>query len=171
MRILRSFVRTADTISEWSGKAVAVLLPFAVVVIIYEVVSRYFFESPTTWGHELSIFFYGYCGAIAGAYVLKHHRHITVDVIYARQSPRVKAILDSVTALIFFYFVTLVIYKGWEQAMAALAIDLHSGSVWNVSLVHFRFLIPASGFLLILQGMANWGRTLYFAITNEELQL
>lgn len=171
MRILRSFVRIVDTISEWSGKAVTFLIPATVAVIVCEVVLRYFFNNPTTWGHETSIFMYGYCGAIAGAYVLKYHAHVSVDIVYARQSPRVKAILDSVTALIFFYFVTLVIYTGWEEAIAALAIDLHSASIWGVSLVHFRFLVPASGFLLILQGIANWVRNLYFAIMNEDLQL
>lgn len=169
MRMLRSFIYITGLISEWSGRAVSVLIPAMAAALVFEVVARYVFDSPTVWAHETSIFMFGYAGTLAGAYVLKYRAHISVDVVYARLSPRVKAILDSITALIFFCAVGLVIYKGWGSAMFALATDAHSSSTWGPPLAHFRFVIPVGGFLLILQGISNWLRDLYFAITNKEL--
>jgi TRAP-type mannitol/chloroaromatic compound transport system permease small subunit len=169
MRTLGSFIRIVDLISEWSGRIVSVLIPCMAAVLVFEVISRYAFDSPTAWAHETSIFMFGYCGALAGAYVLKYKSHVNVDVIYSRLSPRVKAILDLITALIFFYFIGLVIFKGWETAWTALVMNQHSSSSWGPPVAHFRFVIPVAGFLIILQGLANWLRNLYFAIKNREL--
>lgn len=169
MRALKSFIYIVDLTSEWSGRVVSVLIPCMAAVLVFEVVARYAFNAPTAWAHETSIFMFGYCGALAGAYVLKYRAHVNVDVIYSRLSPRAKAIVDLITALIFFYFIGLVIYKGWETAMTALVMNYHSSSNWGPPMAHFRFVIPVAGFLLILQGMASWLRNLYFAIKNREL--
>jgi len=171
MRALRSFINIVDFMSEWSGRIVSVLIPCMAAVLVFEVVARYAFNAPTAWAHETSIFMFGYCGAFAGAYVLKYRAHVNVDVIYSRLSPRVKAILDSITALIFFYFVGLLVYKGWGTAVTALVINQHSASSWGPPVAHFRFVIPVAGFLLILQGLSSWLRDLYFAILNRELMV
>ena len=51
-----------------------------------------------------------------GAYVLKHGGHVNVDILYGRFSPRIRAIIDLFTWLLFFYFCGLLLVKGWEMA-------------------------------------------------------
>lgn len=167
--MLRAFIRIIDTVSEKLGNMLSILIPAMVVVLAIEVVARYAFQSPTVWAHETSIFLYGYCGMLAGAYTLKHRGHINVDILYSRLSPRKKAILNVLTGFLFFLMVGLVIYQGWKMGMKSLVMHEHTSSPWAPPLAHFRLVIPVGAFLLLLQGIANWIRNLYLAITNREL--
>lgn len=171
MRMLRAFIRIMDTVSEKLGNMLSILIPVMVAVLVIEVVARYAFQSPTVWAHETSIFLYGYCGMLAGAYTLKHRGHINVDIVYSRLSPRTKAILDVLTGLLFFLMVGLIIHQGWEMGMKSLVMHEHTSSPWGPPLAHFRLVIPVGAFLLMLQGIANWVRKLYLAVTNRELTI
>jgi len=171
MRMLRLFVRPIDTLSEWSGRLVSILIPLTVAVITYEVVVRYAFRAPTIWAHETSIFLLGYCGMLAGAYVLKRNEHIRVDIVYGRLSPRTRAILDLITSPLFFFIMALIIYEGLKAGMLSLRINEHTASAWGPPLAHFRLIIPAGAFLLFLQAIPNWIRNLYLAIKNTELPI
>jgi len=171
MRMLRSFILTVDATSERLGKILSFLIFGMTAVLVYEVVVRYAFNAPTVWAHETGIFFWGYCGILAGAYTLKHHAHINVDILYSRLSPRVRAILDVVTGLLFFFIMGLIIYEGWKMGTASLAIHERSPTPWSPPVAHFKLVLPIGAFLLLVQGLANWIRSLHLALTNKELML
>jgi len=171
MRMLRSIIRTVDTISERLGKILSFLIFGMTAVLVYEVVVRYAFNAPTIWAHETSIFFWGYCGVLAGAYTLKHHAHINVDILYSRLSPRREAILDVVTGFLFLFIIALIIYEGWKMGMVALATHEHSPTPWSPPIAHFKLVLPVGATLLLVQGLANWVRSLYLAVTNKELSV
>ena len=169
MGILTKFVRLVDRISQITGLTVSVLMPLMVVVLVIEVVSRYAFNSPTVWAYDMAIFFFGYTGLLAGAYVLRFKEHINVDLVYARLSHRGKAGLDSITGLLFFFFVSLVIYTGWEPAMEAFRLNEASNTEWAPPIGHFKLMVPIGGGLLLLQGLANWIRSMHMLITGREM--
>ena len=102
MRLFKVVLRAVDRLSEVIGLLVSVLMPAMVVVLTIEVVARYVFNSPTIWAYDTAIFMFGYTGLLGGAYALKNKEHINVDLIYARLSPRGKAVLDVITGLLFF---------------------------------------------------------------------
>ncbi len=56
---MRVILKVIDSISEWSGKIVSFLVIAFAVVILYEVVARYIFHSPTNWALEISVALYG----------------------------------------------------------------------------------------------------------------
>jgi len=170
MVTLQFILRLIDRLSSFVGTAVSVLLPALTLVLTFEVVARYFFERPTIWAFDMAIFMFGYLGLLAGAYVLKEKEHINVDLIYGRFSPRGKAVLDVITGLLFFFFMTLVVAYGWKAAYSALSFGDHRPTEWGPPLGHFKLMIPLGALLLLLQGLANWIRNLYLAITGEELK-
>jgi len=170
MDTLQFILRLIDRLSSFVGTAVSVLLPAPTLVLTFEVVARYFFERPTIWAFDMAIFMFGYLGLLAGAYVLKEKEHINVDLIYGRFSPRGKAVLDVITGLLFFFFMTLVVAYGWKAAYSALSFGDHRPTEWGPPLGHFKLMIPLGALLLLLQGLANWIRNLYLAITGEELK-
>jgi len=170
MDTLQFILRLIDRLSSFVGTAVSVLLPALTLVLTFEVVARYFFERPTIWAFDMAIFMFGYLGLLAGAYVLKEKEHINVDLIYGRFSPRGKAVLDVITGLLFFFFMTLVVAYGWKAAYSALSFGDHRPTEWGPPLGHFKLMIPVGALLLLLQGLANWIRNLYLAITGEELK-
>ena len=121
------------------------------------------------WVYDMSIFMLGYCGLLSGGYVLKHKAHINVDIIYARLSPRWKAILDVLSGLVIFFMVILVIIYGWEAAMESIASHEATGTEWGPPVGHLKLMAAVGGFLLLIQAIANWIRSLYHAITDREL--
>lgn len=165
MRILH----VIDAISEWAGKVVGFLLLFLVGSLVYEVILRYVFNSPTFWSYDISMFAFGTAGLIAGAYTLRYRAHINIDILYVRLSPRRRAILDVVTASIFFFFCLLVIWQGGKMALYSLAAREVTLTAWHPILYPFKMVIPVAGFMVLLQGIANFVRDLHFAIHEKEL--
>jgi len=170
MKAIRLYVRLVDRLSTLVGLAMAVLIPAMVLVVAYEVVMRYFLRSPTVWAFDTAIFLFGYIGLLSGAYALRHGKHVSVDIVQARLSPRHQAVVDSVTALLVFFFLVLVVIYGWRSGWDAFTHGYRRPSEWGPPLGHFMLMIPLGGLLLLLQAAANWLRSLHLAITGRELE-
>ena len=171
MRSIKILVRIIDTLSDQIGLGVSVLMPAMVAVLSIEVVARYVFNSPTRWAYDTAIFMFGYTGLLAGAHVLHRGEHVNVDLIYIRLSPRSRAMLDVITGLLFFFFISLVIISSWGPAIEAIKTGEATATEWGPPVGHFKLMIPIGGALLLLQGLANWIRSLYRAITGRELDI
>lgn len=170
MSFIKLFIRSVDRLSEFVGRTVSICILGMMVVLVIEVIMRYFFKRPTLWAYDTSIFMFGYCGILAGAYTLKHNAHINVDVIYAKFSLRTRSILDVFTGLLFFYFMILMIIYCWSPAIIAIEGGHRGNTMWAPPIGHYRMLIVVGAVLLLLQGLANWLRALYTAITGKELE-
>jgi len=136
--------------------------------LVFEVVSRYVFDSPTLWAHETAIFFFGTLGMFAGAYALLMREHVIFDLVYRRLSRRQKAIIDSATAIFFFLAIVVIIWQGWNMAFHSTIIREHSSSAWRPPLYPFKWVTPVAGFILFMQGIANFMRNIFFAIRGRE---
>jgi TRAP-type mannitol/chloroaromatic compound transport system permease small subunit len=170
MNVIRTYIRIIDALSEYVGRAVSWFIPVMVGVLMIEVVMRYFFMRPTLWAYDTAIFLYGYCGILAGAYTLKHRAHIVVDVVFNLFKPRTKAICNTLTGLLFFFFLILFIKYTWDAGMHAIVSGHRSSTQWAPPIGHYRMLLAVGGTLLLLQGSANWLRDLYMAVTGRELE-
>ncbi|MBW1711537.1 MAG: TRAP transporter small permease subunit [Deltaproteobacteria bacterium] len=171
MKLLKMYIRLVDRLSQAVGLMVSVLMPAMVVVLAYEVIARYVFKNPTIWVYDLAIFMFGYIGLLAGAYVLKNRQHVNVDILYDRFSPRQKAISESLTGILFFFLIVLVIKYSFENALFAIENGEATATEWGPPVGHFKLMIPIGAFLLLLQGLANWIRAIYRALTDKELDV
>jgi TRAP-type mannitol/chloroaromatic compound transport system permease small subunit len=171
MKTLKCFVRFVDTISDRIGLIASVLIPAMVLVLFYEVIARYVFDRPTIWGFDVAIFMFGYCGLMAGPCVLKRHEHINVDIVITHFSPRGKAVFNVISGLLFFYFIVLVVLTCTEAAYSSIVFADRRPTEWAPPIGHYKALIPIGAFLLLLQGIANWIRDLYLALTGKEFTL
>lgn len=166
---MRALILGIDRLSLLVGYLVSVLVPGMVIVLAIEVVSRYVFDAPTLWVYDTATFMFGYCGLLAGAFAMRERAHINVDILYARLSKRVRAGLDVVTGLLTFFFLILVILYTWPEAMTAIARGTRRPSEWAPPVGHYVLLIPVSAGLVLLQGLANWVRSLHLVVTGREL--
>ena len=167
--MVKSVLGGIDTVSEWSGRVLGMLILVITAILMYEITMRYIFNAPTIWAHETCQHLFASFSMLAGAYVLLYRQHIKVDVIYARFSPRGRAIIDSITYLFFFLFCGLMLWHG-------IGIAAHSVKIMEVSFSPFappiwplKLTIPIAAFLIVLQGVAHWVRVLSMAITGKEL--
>ena len=73
-----------DGLSSWSGKLISMLIFAMIAVLMWEVISRYVFDSPTLWAHETTRYIYGAHFMIGGAYTLYLGAHVNVDIFYIK---------------------------------------------------------------------------------------
>lgn len=170
MRILAPIVRFVDTISDRTGKILGWFLLALIVILVYAVVMRYIFNDPVIWAHETALFLYGGVGVMIGAYVLRHKAHIRMDLFYLRLSPRKRAIIDCITAPFFFFLMVLIIWHGWELAEWAIKTGKVTDSMWHPILWPAKLTLPIGGFLLLMQGAADFVRDLYLAIRGRSIE-
>lgn len=167
---MKQILSVIDGISEWSGKIVSFLIVFIMGILLYEVAMRFVFNAPTNWAHELTMHMFGFFSVLAGAYVLRYDQHVKIDIIYNLFSPRGRAIIDSVTYLVFFLFIGLLLWHSAAIALWAIKIgQTVSPSPWGSPLWPTKTAVPVAALLILLQGIAQYIRVLTFAITGKEL--
>lgn len=86
---MRGLVRVIDRLSRFFGATAAVLVITLVVLMLYDVVLRYVFNAPTSWGNDLNTFLMGGSFVLSIAYALSTDAHVRVDLLYnERTRPR-----------------------------------------------------------------------------------
>ncbi|RLB13934.1 MAG: hypothetical protein DRG82_14745, partial [Deltaproteobacteria bacterium] len=126
---LKTFLKSIDNISEWTGRIFIWLVVPLTAVVVFEVISRRIFDMPHIWAPEVTDFLYGPHFMLVAAYTLLYKGHVAIDIIYNRFSPRVRGILDIITYLVFFFpFCSIVFYQGVIFAKTSWLIHETSGS-------------------------------------------
>ena len=171
MQVLRRITRFIDNMNDTLGRFFSVVIVASVVGLCYEVVSRGVFDKPTIWAHEASQYPMGIIFMIGGAYALRHHSHVNVDIVYSHVSPKIRAILDIVNSFLLFLWVGVLVWKGWEYMLPAIARLERSGTPWASPLWPLKILIFLGAVLLLLQGLAHFTRYVVKAVTGKDEEL
>jgi TRAP-type mannitol/chloroaromatic compound transport system permease small subunit len=154
---MKRFLFFIDSLSLWVGKAFAWLILVLTLGISYEVLVRYVLRAPTTWAFDFSYINYGALFLMAGAYALSRNGHVRADVLYRLWSPRKQASMDLVLYIIFFLpAVGAFMYSGYIYA--AMSVRFQEVSIFSpagVPIFPLKTLIPITGLLLFLQGIAE----------------
>jgi TRAP-type mannitol/chloroaromatic compound transport system permease small subunit len=165
---MKKFLKFIDRMNELIGKAISYLILVLVGVIVYEIVARYFFNSPTIWAHEISQMVYGAYVILLGGYLQQRNGHVNVDILYLRFKPRTRAIIDLFTWLLFFAFCGVILVKGGEMAWDSFLYRETDSTVFAPPIYPLKMLIPLGGLLLLLQGLVRYIGDLKVAITGKE---
>jgi TRAP-type mannitol/chloroaromatic compound transport system permease small subunit len=104
---------------------------------------------------------------MGGTYTLYHDKHISVDMVYSRFSPRGRAILDLITFPLFCIFTGLLLWTGADYALRAIMLEEGSGSAWNPPIWPIRIVIPVGASLMLLLGLAKFIRNLVIIVGRK----
>ena len=150
---MQKILLAVDRLSTWLGQAFAWAIVLLTAVITWEVFSRYAFNRPHDWALDVQVMLYGTLFMMAGAYTLAKNNHVRGDVLYSFFRPRTQARVDLVLYILFFLpGIVALTWAGWGYAVEALAIREQTFSATPLPLYPFKFVIPAAGALLLLQG-------------------
>jgi len=166
---LLRFLHGIDAINERTGKALSILIVCLTGILCWEVTLRYGFNAPTIWAHEVSCHIFAAYSVLGGAYVLLVNEHVRSDVVYARFSPRGRAILDLVTFPLFFLLLGIIFVQGTRMALHSIAVRETTVSFLHSPVYPIKTCIPIAAFLMLLQGLARFIRALAMAIKRREL--
>ena len=155
MSFLKAILTVIDSVNDRVGNLLSYFLLLFFVLLLVEVVLRYFFNSPTVWSNELAQMLFGAYAILAGGYILSTGGHVNVDILYSRLSKKSRAALDIFTSSLFFLFCGMLLVYGGSLAWDSLARFEHSQSAWNPPLYPAKLTIPLAALLLMLQGLAK----------------
>jgi len=170
VRRIRAFLKVVDLTSEWTGRICCwVIIPLMLLVVL-EVVLRYFFNHPTIWNFEITVQIYAFHFMIVAAFALLHGSHVAIDVFSQKLSKRAKAVLDVITYIIFFFpFMIILLYQGIKYSAKSWMLLERTWSSFQAPLYPIKTVIPLMALLLLIQGLAIFIRSLYFAVKGEEI--
>jgi TRAP-type mannitol/chloroaromatic compound transport system permease small subunit len=88
---MRAMVRAIDGLSRLFGAVAALLVIALVVLMLYDVLLRYAFNAPTTWGNDMNTWLMGASFILSIAYAMSTDSHVRVDLLYDESSrPRIR---------------------------------------------------------------------------------
>src|SRR5215212_3855231 len=157
LKQLVAFVKGIDTFTTAVGRAASwcalgiVLLGFAVVLM------RYVLGLGSIWLQESILYAHAALFLLAAAWTLKEGGHVRVDVFYANASPRLKAWVDLLGALLLLLpFCIAILWFSWPYVMRSWAILERSRETSGLPLVFLlKTLIPLFALMLALQGISQ----------------
>ncbi|POF29757.1 TRAP transporter small permease subunit [Roseibium marinum] len=102
-----------------------------VLVMFFEVVSRYVFEKPTLWANELSLWIAGFVFLLAGLYAMQQRSHIRIYIIYDLFPRWLQKLSDVFSVLLIWVFTFLLIWGGYNEAVAKFFRWETFGTAWD----------------------------------------
>ena len=166
---MRKFVVFIDAISAWVGRIASFLMVPCVIAVIWEVSMRYIFHRPTLWASETILFLTGYLTILGAAWTLEEKRHVKIDLVWEKLSPRGRAFADVITFFFFALYMVLMIWASAIYAWQSISIREGSGTPWNPPIYYIKAAFTISLILLFLQGTAKFIRDLFLTVKGKEL--
>ncbi len=153
---MQNLLLAVDRLSTWIGKVFAWTIVGLTLLISWEVFSRYVMNKPHAWMLDAQIMLYGTLFMTAGAYTLSKNGHVRGDVLYGFFKPRTQATIDLLLYIVFFLpGIVALTWAGWSYAQESLAIREQTFNADPLPVYPFKFVIPLSGGILLLQGIVE----------------
>lgn len=171
MGALASYIRFAEWVNEQVGKIVGWLSLVTVLVCFMVVVQRYAFRTGQVWMQEFYVWTYGLSFMLGAGYAFLAGRHVSVDILSARWSPKLKAKMEIFCSFIFLFpWLIVVGYYTWGYFLNSLRLGETSQQVGGMpGLYVLKGAIMAFCILMGLQGLANCARAILVLNDAEHL--
>jgi len=144
-----------NTIDKGVEKALVFILSAMVLNVLWQVFTRFFTDSPSSFTDELARYLMIWLGILGAAYVAGRNEHVAIDFLLKKASPTIQGLLNqfirfSILAFAFFGMVLgggrlVYITSKLEQYSPALQIPL--AMVYAV--------IPLSGLLIVFYKLSQ----------------
>jgi len=125
------------------------------LMMLWEVLSRYFLEHPTSWAPEFATLIFGPFFLLGGPYLLHLGGHVAVDVLSARAQGRLATGLRLAGLVLAAAFGIILLWFSLPLVLQSYQYGETSYSAWNPVLWPAKAFFPLSALLLVLQAIAD----------------
>jgi TRAP-type mannitol/chloroaromatic compound transport system permease small subunit len=168
---MRKFLMITNRLSEWSGKIVSLLVYFGILMLVFEVIARYFFDSPTVWAHGYCQRIFGSYFVLIGAYTLLQNGHVRVDVFYRRFSVRKRAFLDVINYGMLLLWSCVLVKEGITFFANSWALRETDEMVLAHPIYPVKFLLVVGVVLITLQGLNQLFLSVHVLVKGVKFKL
>ncbi len=120
-----------DTLSLVTSRTAMILTGLTVLVMFYEVVSRYVFSRPTLWANELSLWLAAFVFLFAGQYAMQQRSHIRIYVIYDMMPRWMQKASDVLSLALLLLFTFSLVWGGYGDAKTRFLRMETFGTAWD----------------------------------------
>jgi TRAP-type C4-dicarboxylate transport system permease small subunit len=120
-----------DILSLVTSRAAMIMTALTVLVMFYEVVSRYVFSRPTLWANELSLWIAAFVFLFAGQYAMQQRSHIRIYVIYDMMPRWMQKTADIISLSLLLGFTFALVWGGYGDAKTRFLRMETFGTAWD----------------------------------------
>ena len=135
------------------GIVCCTLLAWLVVVLAWQVISRYALNAPSSYTEEILRYGVIWMSLLGAAYASGRGSHMTVDLLRDRLTGRARLWLDGAVAVAFIVFALAVLVVGGGRAVEIAA--RQTSAVLQLPMGWVYAALPVSGGLMILYNLLN----------------
>lgn len=155
-----------QTFDRYFGYFLAFLMAVMLLSVCWQVFTRYFLGSASSYTDELSRYLLIWIGMLGGAYCAGKNMHLAIDLfpnkLYGKQRTRLYLFIN---VLIIFFVVSVMIIGGSALVYITYTLEQTSAAM-QVPLAYVYSAIPLSGVLVLIYKILD----MIDLLTNKEVQ-
>jgi TRAP-type C4-dicarboxylate transport system permease small subunit len=144
-------IRGIERLSEWSGYLSGLSILLSSVIIVYQVLTRYFLGVPGVWQIEVSIYLLLFTSFVGAAYGLKHDAHVGIDLLVVKMRPRRQKQMRIFTSLMCIALTGVVGWRAFARWWEATEQGWRADTLLSTPLSIPYFILPLGMTLVGLQ--------------------
>lgn len=154
-----TFGRSVDHFNRFLGLSVGNLYILAAACTLWEVVSRYVFNSPTQWVFEVVMVLCATAWMMSAGFVTLQKRHIGITVLYLMASEKTRWWLDLFAMAVGVFALFMLTSDTLIRAMESIDLVERGGTAWNSPLpLVVKTVLVAGLFVYLIQLLVNLTR-------------
>lgn len=158
-----------ETFITKQGEITSMLIFPLLGVVIYEVIMRYGFNAPTTWGFEATAFLYGMHYMFGISFTDVKDGHVKVDIFSSLAPRKIQAALGALTTIVFLLPVMIFMtYSSFTFAWTSIQGLEKNPTSWAPVIFPFKVVMAVCFLFLLLQGVANLIKDLQVLFNNDK---
>lgn len=166
-KLIKGYVQGITATSVWAGMAAMYLVFGMIGILFFETVSRTFFNHPWIWTVEMAQFVMAAYYTLGGAYTLLLDGHVRMDLVYAKWSPKNKALADVLTFVLAMLYLIILLLGGLISLEYSIKYRQRSYSSWAPPVTPIKIIMLFGMLLMILQIIAEFFKDLAKARGKE----
>ncbi|MFO7714575.1 TRAP transporter small permease subunit [Desulfosarcina sp.] len=153
-KAIKCFVNYVDATNKVVGKFSQYLVFVMMGVLLFESISRTLFNQPHIWVVEIAQFTMAAYYLLGGGYSMILDGHVRMDLLYGRWSPKRRAVVDMLTAIVLIFYLVLLLYGAISSLEYALRYKQVNYTSWAPPLAPIKIIMTIGIVLMLLQSIA-----------------
>lgn len=149
-----AYVRAVEWLNYRVGRFAMYLLFVIMGILIWSSLTK-IFTFPALWTLEMAQFTLVAYYLLGAPYSIQLGSNVRMDLLYARQSPRQRALWDVFTVFALLFYLGVMLYGAIESTAYAFQFNERSPTAWRPYLWPIKTVICIAFLLMILQAVAQ----------------
>tara|TARA_R110002020_G_scaffold80422_2_gene200659 strand:+ start:175 stop:663 length:489 start_codon:yes stop_codon:yes gene_type:complete len=136
-------------LDKWIANFLVVLMALMVLNVTWQVVSRYVFQSPSSFTDELSRYMLIWVGMLGAAYVAGKNEHLAIDILLTKLNEKAQdKLMILINGCVLAFALVVMVIGGSNLVYLTFILEQRS-AVLQIPLAYIYAIIPFSGLLVI----------------------